>query len=327
MDVPITIDPTGAQRSTSVGSHTLLTTMPLDEFVGTVAQHHKYESGLLPPGVVSIRRQGPRSQYVLQTPPGLYNLIWGEFEGQSTASVYRVAMPYRVIFAEFNGAAFVGARMFYAMKRIDSYDDVLYHLNLPNVNCRGYNETSVGWVCLYQRDTSDCVTDAQRIAYVAMRCSGDEAYNDSNMEETDGTRFYEQFRPEYQYLYSPQLWEARSERYGWEWTLENPDQWIPVRVTSRDEQDHHDDDGELLTVGAVLFGKSSYYYSDTIEVSPFNDPDYIDTHGFNNILQSLHVNGTRTMLDQPSTKEIIHVPRRNTSLTGSAAVHPTSTEG
>lgn len=267
-------------------------TVGLPEFVAHLAHDVGYDTGILPPGVVAIRRQGNRAQYVLQFPPGLYNITWGEVEDDEDAQVYRLAMPFRVVFCEYEDNRFVGLRMFYTLKRIDSYDDVLYHTNLPNVNCRGYNNTSVGWVCLYhdrgrgdQSHLKSPTIDAQRLVLAGLRASGNEAFNNENMSETDGPGFYSEHRPNHLYLSNASAWEHRSDRLGWSWTLEDSDLWVPVLVNGPDDQSEHEYDGMPLTVGMVMHGISSYYYSDTLTVRPFNDPNYLTADHINERLR------------------------------------------
>lgn len=292
---------------------TSTSTLSLVDFARHLHAEVGYDTGLLPPGTVSIRRQGNRAQYVLQFPPGLYNITWGIHEGDEDARTYRLGMPFRTVFCEYENDSLLGIRMFYMLKRIDSYDDVLYHVNLPNINCRGYNGTSVGWVCLYhgrnQGDRSS--SDAARVAHAGLRASGNEAFNDENMNETDGPGFYAEHRPMYPYLSQPHTWEEHSDRHGWSWTLEDPRLWVPVLVDGPDQQVEHVEDGVALTVGMVMRNLTSYYYSDVAAVRPYNDPHYVEPQSLNErLLTFCNAAGTnqRVSIVNPKKSGNEHTP-------------------
>jgi hypothetical protein len=89
------------------------------------------------------------------------------------------------------------------------------------------------------------------------------------MSETDGTRFYAEFRPQNSFIYDPTLWEEKTLAEGWEWTLDES-LWIPVLVEDFDHQDRHDHNGVPLTFVDALFGDYRAYYSDALIPKPVN---------------------------------------------------------
>ncbi len=106
----------------------------------------------------------------------------------------------------------------------------------------------------------------ERLAKAIDRCSGTEAYNDGNMSETDGPRFYQEHYEDnsnFGYLWNPQRWENKSTAEGFDWTLD-PDLWVPIRVSDINNQGSHDEDGEALTLKMAIFGDYKAYYTAAI---------------------------------------------------------------
>lgn len=234
----------------------------LSVFAEQLAQHVPLETGVLPPGVLSIRQAGDHLQVVLQARPGINYIHWTEYEGDGKEKLYTLAQPWRVIVADFLAGDLMGARMFYSPVPVAAMDQQLYHQNVPNLNCRGYRNNGVGWVCLYASDSLKESTLAQKILRVLERCSGVEVYNDGNMSETDGPRFYAAMgKPAF--LSDPTLWEKKTEAEGFEWTLD-PDLWIPVMVKDTDDQQaHHQGNGGIpLTLGMAMHGNAAVHYGD-----------------------------------------------------------------
>jgi hypothetical protein len=227
------------------------------------------DTGLLPvegSGTLSIRKALNHTQVAYQHAAGLYHVNWGDYEGDSNAKTYHVAQPYRIVIMDFINDNLLGARMFYSPTPITYAQAPLYYTNLPNTNCKGYsNEVSVGWICLYHTDELTGQPLSERIIRVLERCSGVEAYNNNNMSETDGTRFYQEKLPNLRHLYDPETWEKYSQEHGYEWTLD-PSLWIPVRVVGIDNQARHSDSSEyVLTFADALHGNyKAYYYDNTI---------------------------------------------------------------
>jgi len=228
-----------------------------------------WDTGLLPvegSGILSIRTAGIYTQFAYQHKPGLYHVNWSKNEG-GLATAYYVAQPYRIIICDMKEGNLLGARMFYSPYPITSPTQPLYHVNLPNTNCKGYRNNGVGWQCLYQNEDWSHLPLNERIVRFIERCSGVETYNDDNMSETDGIRFYrENGKPEY--LWSPFLWEEKSKE-GYEWTLDES-LWIPVLVKDKDDQKAHDSNGNPLTFADAVVGDYRAYYYDDQHTKPIN---------------------------------------------------------
>lgn len=231
-----------------------------------------FDSGLLPvegSGVLSIRSALNHTQVAYQHAPGKYYINWGAYEGQSEVNKFLVAQPYRIVIIDFLNGNIYGARTFYSPVPITYSHAPLYHVNLPNINCKGYQGNAVGWICLYHTTDVSSYPFNEKLHVALERCSGVETYNDANMSETDGTRFYATNRSDHRYLWDPSEWERKTEQDGVDWTL-NPDLWIPVLVHSRDSQDKHDPYGLPLTLADALIGKYKAYYTDELVPKPVN---------------------------------------------------------
>lgn len=216
---------------------------------------------LLPPGIRLFRQVDQYTQIVLECPPAINRVCWSnsEYEGRNGQhAVYLVAQPYRVIQAHYKGPIMIGARMFYRPAPLYSMDDVLYHCNLPNVNCNGYHGTAVGWVCFYG-DGRLAADWPSRIHRLMERCSGAEGYN-GNMRNIDGKHFYT-------YAGAPVWrsrigdWEKKSEKEGVDVALKDG-VWLPILVTSQDSQLHHNVSGKPLTLGMAVNGVTPIAYND-----------------------------------------------------------------
>lgn len=231
-----------------------------------------FDTGLLPvegSGLLAIRSALNHTQVAYQHAPGKYYINWGQHEGDSRANKYYVAQPYRVVIIDFVNGNILGARTFYSPVPITHPGASLYHTNLPNINCRGYRNNGVGWICLYHSEDISEYPFNEKLFKALERCSGVETYNDANMNETDGTRFYQEYREAYPYLWDPKQWEAKTERDGVDWTLD-PDMWLEVLVRGLDDQGAHDWDGQPLTFADALFGDYRAYYSDDLVPKPVN---------------------------------------------------------
>lgn len=239
-------------------------------FYSHFSQYAAWDTGLLPvdgTGTLSIRTAGIYTQFAYQHKPGMYHVNWSAEEG-SPATAYYVAQPYRIIICDMKNGNLLGARMFYSPYPITHPAQKLYHVNLPNINCKGYRGNSVGWICLYQNEDWSSLPLNERIARFIERCSGVETYNDANMSETDGTRFYsENGKPSY--LSDPAEWQDKSYNEGYEWTLDES-LWIPVLVKSMDEQDKHFAGGQHLTFADALVGDYQAHYYDDAHTKPIN---------------------------------------------------------
>ena len=238
-------------------------------FYNHFSQYSAWDTGLLPvdgTGMLSLRTAGIYTQFAYQHKPGLYHVNWSRSEG-SPATAYYVAQPYRIIICDMKEGNLLGARMFYSPYPITNPSQPLYHVNLPNTNCKGYRNNSVGWQCLYQNEDWSALPLNERIVRFIERCSGVETFNDGNMSETDGTRFYrENNKPEY--LWNPVAWQEKSQE-GYEWTLDES-LWIPVLVKDKDDQKEHYANGNPLTLADALVGDYRAYYYDDQQTKPIN---------------------------------------------------------
>jgi hypothetical protein len=240
-------------------------------FYRNFSQYASFDTGLMPldgTGVLAIRTAGPHTQVVTQHKPGMYHINWGSHEGDSSAKAYYVAQPYRIVVGDFKDGNLLGAKMFYSPVPITSPENQLYHVNLPNINCRGYRGNAVGWICLYLKDDWSALPFNEKISRFIERCSGVETYNDANMSETDGARFYQKAgKPEY--FWDPSAWQTKSNNDGYNWTLDS-DLLIPVKVKDMDDQGQHDDNGVPLTLSMAMLGNYQAYYSDAEHTKMYN---------------------------------------------------------
>jgi|688.fasta_scaffold84728_4 hypothetical protein len=241
-------------------------------FYKQFSNYARFDTGLLPldgTGILAIRSAGPHMQVTVQHAPDVHYINWGAYEGQSNVNTYCVAQPYRIVIGDFTEGSLLGARMFYSPYPITHPDMPLYHVNLPNINCRGYRGNAVGWICLYHNQDWSNLPFNEKISKFIERCSGVETYNDGNMSETDGPRFYEshykQTHPDdffdYSYLWNPSEWQSKTAIDGHHWTL-NENLWIPVLVDSMDSQGAHNPQGVPLTLSMALLGNYQAYYTD-----------------------------------------------------------------
>lgn len=257
-----------------------ITDKDLASFYYSFSRYAVMDTGLLPldgTGLLSIRKAGDHTQVVYQHKPDLYYINWGKYEKDSSAEKYALAQPYRIVIIDFINNNLYGARTFYSPIPATHPDIPLYHVNLPNINCKGYRGNSVGWICLYQNQDWSHLPFNERLAKAVDRCSGTEAYNDVNMSETDGPRFYREYYEmiypssytKFSYLWNPKEWQEKSSKEGFLWTLDQL-LWIPVLVESMDSQAKHQLDGQNLTLKMAILGNYQVYYTDTHIPKPIN---------------------------------------------------------
>jgi hypothetical protein len=246
-------------------------------FFKTFSNFAAMDTGLLPvdgTGMLALRKAGNHTQVTFQHKPGLYYVNWGAHEGDKAAVSYLVAQPYRIVIIDFVDDNLLGARTFYSPIPATHPGIQLYHVNLPNINCRGYRGNGVGWICLYHNQDWSQMPFNERLARAIERCSGIETYNDANMSETDGPRFYRDHykaNPDFAHIWSPKLWESKSQEEGFDWTLDE-NLWIPIMVKSKDEQDaHYFGEGAIpLTLADAITGRYNAYYNDSYHPKPIN---------------------------------------------------------
>lgn len=253
--------------------------IPLETYMSAVADLGFFDSGLMPrkdTGLINYRRGAGWETFVFQVEAGEHLIIWGANEGSTNAKTYRVAMPFRIIIGDHkwhNGKwHLVGARHFYSYKPIKTWSDLLYNCNVPNLNCRGYNGTGVGWICLYHTKSYENMDLMQRVLTTSMRTSGEEAYNDSNMSHTDGARYYQSHgKPEY--FYNPKFWAAKTKKDGWKWTTDQKSNLL-LRVVLNNPTKTHMASNIAGGTHASLFdltrGLYSAYYNDSMLLKPHN---------------------------------------------------------
>lgn len=248
-----------------------VTDKDITSFFTSFSNYAYFDTGLLPldgTGLLGIRRAGDHTQVIYQYKPGMYYVNWGAYERDSSYTKYHLAQPYRIVVIDFLNDNLLGARTFYAVEPAIHSAVQLYHVNLPNINCKGYRGNGVGWICLYHNSDLSNLPFNERLNRTLERCSGVEVYNDGNMSETDGPRFYQENEMPL-YTWSPGKWENKSTEEGWEWTLDSSN-WIPILVEGRDSQGHHKQDGVPLTLIDALVGNYSSYYGDTYLPKPVN---------------------------------------------------------
>lgn len=240
-------------------------------FYTSFSDYSYFDTGLLPidgTGLLGIRTAGGHTQVIYQYKPGLYHINWGAAENDEFYKNYYLAQPYRIVIIDFLNNNLLGARTFYSVEPAYHSGINLYHVNLPNINCKGYRGNGVGWICLYHNQDWTQLPFNERLSKALERCSGVEVYNDANMSETDGPRFYQQNKmPDY--TYDPSIWQEKSSQEGFDWTLD-PSNWIPVLVKSRDQQDAHYKNGIQLTLFDAITGNYQAYYYDNLLPKPIN---------------------------------------------------------
>lgn len=266
MNPDLVINNKAISRSVAIGNITKTEDRDLYSMYETFSEASYFDTGLLPvdgSGLLSLRQAGNRTQFVYQHAPGVYWMIWGKTERDNTASQITVAQPYRIVIGDHVDGELRGARHFYSPVPITDINQPLYHCNVPNLNCKGYNGTSVGWICLYHKEKYAGLPLGSRIFKTIERASGHEAYNDANMRSTDGARFYQNHyqktNPEFSYLWEPKAWAKKTDEDGIDWVL-NPDLWLPIFVEGIDAQDAHKEGGQLFTLEMAMLGNYKAYY-------------------------------------------------------------------
>lgn len=253
-----------------------VTEKDIRSFYTEFSKYSALDTGLLPvdgTGLLSIRKAGPYTQVAYQHKPGSYYVNWGANEKDPNTRKYLLAQPYRIIIVDFKDNNLLGARTFYSKIPVTYPGVQLYHVNLPNINCKGYRGNGVGWICLYLKEDWSNLPFNERLALAIERCSGVESYNDANMNETDGPRFYSEMYnadTDFNYLWHPSIWEKKTLEEGYEWTLDAP--WIPVMVEGLDSQSKHYSGNKAvpLTFKDALVGKYGSYYHDVSPLKPIN---------------------------------------------------------
>jgi len=238
-----------------------------DNFLIEMGKRAPVDTGFMPSGLKSYAQSGNYAQMVIECVPDINLISWGETENDPNVQRFMLAQPWRLIIADLIDGSLFGARMFYSPIPFNSPDQPLYHANLPNLNCLGYGRSNaVGWLCLYRNESWLNLSIAARMQGIIERCSGMEAFNNRNMNETDGPRLYSsKGYPEY--TWNPVYWEKKTEEEGIDWTLKD-DTWIPVLVSGRDDQSRHNNSGIPLTIDMAMNGHYDAYYDDNYHPKP-----------------------------------------------------------
>lgn len=250
--------------------------------------------GLLPPGLRLFQQAGDITQVAMECPPSIARLSYNRYDpktgygNQSIKGHALVATPWRVILARYRGAHMIGARMFYRPSPLVPGDTVLYHTNLPNINCVGYGGTAVGWVCFYAEQPKH--TWPERLFRLIERCSGTEGYN-NNMTGTDGPQFYQTHGGK-EWQYSVSEWEKETNKHKGDLTFVLQDEkgecpWLPVKVTNNKAQLSHSEakTAKPLTLELALSGKAPFYYDDD-GIFPTGKEDVTPKALFNSVHQA-----------------------------------------
>jgi len=248
-----------------------VTDKDVSSFYTSFSNYAYFDTGLLPldgTGLLGIRKAGDHTQVIYQHKPGMYYVNWGAYERDYDAVKFYFAQPYRIVIIDFLDNNLLGARTFYTVEPATHSGVQLYHVNLPNINCKGYRGNAVGWICLYHNDDWSNLPFNERLNRALERCSGVEVYNDANMSETDGPRFYQEKEMPL-YTWSPSKWQQKSIEEGWEWTLDSSN-WIPIQVKDKNKQDAHRDGGIPLTLLDAITGDYQAYYTDSYLPKPIN---------------------------------------------------------
>lgn len=245
----------------------------IQDFYKNMSVHASIDTGILPvqgSGLLALRSALGYMQTAYVYEPGIWYINWGSRERSTDSKTYALAQPYRVVISDYFEGKVLGSRTLYSTIPIISGDEQLYHVNLPNLVCKGYGQGNcLGWLCLYHRPSDYKETFPDKLKHMLDRSSGIETYNDGNMSSTDGPRFYQAMYKkshpknynDYEYLWNPSVWEKKSKTEGFDWTIDDK-LWIPIECDSVDEQWCHVEGGLPLTFNRALYGHYSAYYQD-----------------------------------------------------------------
>lgn len=249
------------------------TDMDIETFYKNMSVHASFDTGILPvqgSGLLSLRSALGYMQTAYIYEPGIYYINWGARERDPNAKTYACAQPYRIVISDYYQGKVLGSRTLYSTLPIISGDEQLYHVNVPNLVCRGYGQGNcLGWLCLYHRDSDYKEKFRDKLNHMLDRSSGIETFNDGNMSSTDGPRFYKMMYQkshpknfnDFDYLWDPAAWEKKTKADGFEWTV-NDKLWIGIECDGVDEQWCHVEGGVPLTFNRALYGHYSAYYQD-----------------------------------------------------------------
>jgi hypothetical protein len=198
----------------------------------------EFETGLLAnsdSGLISYRTSHGYEQLIIQLAPGINSVKWGQCENDPNAKIFSLAMPYKIIIADFENNGFLGMRHFFTMTPAFGWDTQLYATGFSNTNNVGYHVTSIGWVCIYLHGKPVFKNLSEKIDYVVNRESGlAEPYNYRNMSHTDGPFFYKQLMPSKNHFHNADNWHKKTQKEGLSWVLDK-DNYIPYTTIISDQ--------------------------------------------------------------------------------------------
>jgi hypothetical protein len=254
----------------------VLTATTLANFGQVISSNACLDTGLIrqnDTGILSYKKFGDKTQIAYQVDAGYQAVKWGQYESSDDQVVVNLAHPYKIWIVDYDKDLLVGLRHFASPEPIYSLDDPLYHLPLPNTNCNGYNNTSVGWVCLYRTGNTPLISLQEKIQYAFERESGlHEPYNNANMSGTDGPRFYDARK--ISFYKTPNAWIDKTEKEGGpDWVLRDG-MLIPIKVKKDSPAYEHSDNGVPYTFGMALNDPYLPYYQSRLtseEVAFYKD--------------------------------------------------------
>ncbi|MFT6783649.1 MAG: hypothetical protein ACJA1A_003590 [Saprospiraceae bacterium] len=223
------------------------------------ASRKTFDTGFLPQlnsGLLRYRQVGQFSQVTYQVEPQETLISWGNSEG-SSKNLFNLAIPYKIWVADFNKDLLVGLRHFFSPIPAVEINTTLYHTSFPNTNCKGYQNTSVGWVCLYRTGKDPLVTVSEKIQYAFERESGlSEPYNDANMSQTDGPRFYQENN--ITLFENGHTWQKKTQKEGIDWVCD-PSNLIEIKTSDKFHK-KHDANGVNYTLQNAMEDFYQPYY-------------------------------------------------------------------
>jgi hypothetical protein len=221
------------------------------------------DSGLLTTqtsGIILHRKGFGSEQIVYQIEPRFRAVAYKQSEGDEEDERFILPFPYVILLIAYEDESFRGIRHFYSPTPIYTLDQPLYMPSLPNTNCMKYNNTSLGWVCIYhgveERGTSLFDKLQYALGYYDPLAV---PYNYDNMRSTDGVKFYSKLNAP-DYTYDPTAWQTKGEAEGLDWVLK-PDTWIEAKVAVTDVfGEKYDPEGESFNLQRALYDKHYVYY-------------------------------------------------------------------
>lgn len=261
----------------------------ISDFSVVMQKLSRFETGFMwtqGNGLVSIRNMAGRSQVVYQLEPQTSVTYFTNYERDKVKRTHTLGYPYRILIIDYHNGTLLGARQFFSPVPIEDFDQPLYYPSLPNINCFYYNNTSIGWVCLYHSkqkytkntDSKGPITPAQMILLDVDRATGAESYNE-NMCNIDGRWAYKtkSMNDKQKILADEYEWAELTKKHGIEWT-QDPDFFIPIYINwekqpSQQQSTYSKSEmtkANLLTFGDAVYKPYSPYYNTDPNMNPFN---------------------------------------------------------